>query len=392
MPTRRIEGLYYITHVNNVPSILRHGILAHEKIEELQLPFTRIYDAQIVSKRENIPAPDGHTLWHFANLYFQPRNPMLYRVLREKSTEEIAIISVQPTILRQPKGFVSTGNAASVHSKILPVSRELIAEIQKNTNKDWWSDVDGSKRTIMAEYLIPEIVSPDLIQAIYVGSREVMNDLKNTIAPSRVQVVHEPRMFFQPYRKMNLTPTLTVVEGDMFFSRMQTLTVSVNCVGIMGKGLASTAKYQFPDVYVRYQDLCRQRVLKMGKPYLYKREFSFEQQLADDPSSLTNANLETWVLLFPTKHHWKEKADLEGIEKGLQWIQNNYKSEGIKSLALPALGCGLGQLEWKDVGPLMCDYLANLDIPIQVYLPTEKKVLDDELTRAFLIGRQMKLL
>lgn len=63
---------------------------------------------------------------------------------------------------------------------------------------------------------------------------------------------------------------------------MQTLAVSVNTVGVMGKGLASRVKYQFPDVYVRYQDVCKTRELELGKPYLYKRESSLDSLLADE--------------------------------------------------------------------------------------------------------------
>jgi hypothetical protein len=52
-----------------------------------------------------------------------------------------------------------------------------------------------------------------------------------------------------------------------------------------------------------------------------------------------------WFLLFPTRRHWREKSDIGGIEKGLQWIRDNYRREGIQSLAIPALGCGLGGLD-----------------------------------------------
>lgn len=131
----------------------------------------------------------------------------------------------------------------------------------------------------------------------------------------------------------------------MFFSSMQTLTVSVNTVGVMGKGLASRAKYQFPDVYVVYQDACRSKDLRMGQPYLYKREAFLDNDLADDPLTLSNFNSNKWFLLFATKKHWRENSDRAGIEQGLQWIVDNYQSCAIQSLALPALGCGLGGLD-----------------------------------------------
>jgi len=82
-------------------------------------------------------------------------------------------------------------------------------------------------------------------------------------------------------------------------------------MGIMGKGLASRAKYQFPDVYVMYQDLCRNKTLKMGKPYLYKREGSLDFIFADESERLTNLNLQTLFLLFPNKTNWREPSDFK---------------------------------------------------------------------------------
>ena len=65
-----IKSLYYITHINNIPSILKKGILSHSLIENLKLDFTPIYDSQIVSNRSKRNTPDGKNLWNFANLYF----------------------------------------------------------------------------------------------------------------------------------------------------------------------------------------------------------------------------------------------------------------------------------------------------------------------------------
>jgi len=88
MTARSMRNLYYITHLENVPSILHHGILSHEAVKEKALGFTAIYDVEIVSRRSRISTPDGKTLWSFANLYFQPRNPMLYRVALERGQDQ----------------------------------------------------------------------------------------------------------------------------------------------------------------------------------------------------------------------------------------------------------------------------------------------------------------
>ena len=396
MKPQRVTGLFYITHIDNIPSLLEKGILSHEEIVSRNIQFKPIYDEGIVSNRRSIHTPDGRTLWNFTNLYFQARNPMLYRVLHEKPENEIAVISVQPDVLGRSDIYISTGNAAHSSSDILNTSemKKALRQIIRDTvGVEWWNDLDGSKRKIMAECLVPDMLPPAYIQSIYVANHTAKEKVEKAI-PHHIElpIITEPIMFFLPSRRFQLTSNLFVAEGDMFFSRMQTLTVSVNVVGIMGKGLASRAKYQFPDVYVYYQDLCRKRKLQMGKPQLYKREASFEHDLADEPSTLLNANSEKWFLLFPTKHHWKERADIKGIEEGLQWLTINYEKEGIKSLAVPALGCGLGRLEWRDVGPIMCRYLKEIKFPVSIYLPTEKNIPDEFLSKDFLLSKKAKQL
>ena len=173
----------------------------------------------------------------------------------------------------------------------------------------------------------------------------------------------------------------------MFLSDLQTFTISVNTVGVMGKGLASRAKYQFPDVYVRYQQLCRQKKIKMGVPYLVKREENYEKTLMEETSSAVTENGARWLLLFPTKNHWREKSPYEGIERGLQWLVQNYKNQGIQSLALPALGCGLGGLSWKDIGPLMCKYLHQMEIKSSIYLPLGSSIPKEWLEPEFLLPK-----
>ncbi len=389
----KLRGLYYITHADNLPSILDKGILCHKRIQEEKIQFTPIYDEEIVESRKNIKMPDNKSLWNFVNLYFQPRNAMLYRVafFSRKNIDDIIIIGIKSSILERPDIFVTTGNAVSPHSEILTASeaKKNIKNIKAKTEKEWWASEDGSKRELMAECLLPDRVSRDNIQEIYVPSRNVINKVKSITRDPKIPVIPEPSLFFLPSRKIDLTKNLSLVEGDMFFSRSQTLTISVNTVGVMGKGLASRAKYQFPDVYVAYQDLCRDKTLKMGKPYLYKRETSLDYILADEAQRLSNINLETWFLLFPTKRHWKEMADIKGIEEGLKFVVNNYKKEGIKSLSIPALGCGLGWLDWGTVGPLLCCYLQELNIPVNLYLPVERKIPDDQLSNDFLLGKNL---
>jgi hypothetical protein len=268
---------------------------------------------------------------------------------------------------------------------------EAFAKFGDALDLDYWREDDGTKRKMMAECLVPEGVPADRITTVYTSAQPNANKVRGIleqVGRSKLPVIPDPGMFFQPSFERELTSNLLLKGGDMFFSRLQTLTVSVNTVRVMGAGVASRAKYQFPDVYVEYQDALRQKTLAMGKPYLYKREKSVDYELADDPSSLEEPNAQTWFLLFATKNHYSDRASREGIEKGLKWIQAHYKEAGIKSLAVPALGAGLGRLDWKEIGPVICQHLAKLDIPVEVYLPAEKDIPNEhpeQLTREFLL-------
>ena len=188
---------------------------------------------------------------------------------------------------------------------------------------------------------------------------------------------------FQPKQTFRITRNMVLVDGDMFFSKMQTLTIPVNLQGVMGKGLAASTKSQFPDVDVRYRQVCKTKQITATTPYLYKREASVDEELAD----LTTPNSIKWFLLFATKRHWKQGSRIEDIEAGLSWIRNHAVEQGIKSLAIPAFGCGLGKLEWSQVGPLMCRYLSNIGIHVAIYLPREHPIEPKFLTADFLLNR-----
>lgn len=134
----------------------------------------------------------------------------------------------------------------------------------------------------------------------------------------------------------------------VFDAPVQTIVNTVNCDGFMGKGLALEVKTRFPDVFQKYQAMCRRGKMQVGKLQLIR-------------------STEPWVLNFPTKNHWRGKSRLEYIEKGLRKFVSTYKRRGIKSIAFPPLGCGSGGLEWDDVRPLMERFLAKLT-GIEVYV------------------------
>jgi O-acetyl-ADP-ribose deacetylase (regulator of RNase III) len=151
---------------------------------------------------------------------------------------------------------------------------------------------------------------------------------------------------------MSVTVQL-ISQGNLFHSRTQTWVNAVNCVGVMGKGIALDFKNRFPEMFQDYAARCQRREVRLGTPFLYK--------------SVSHP----WILNFPTKHHWRDRASLEAIAEGLEHLARHYGAWGIKSLAFPALGCGLGQLNWAEVGPFMDRTLRLLKLPVELYAPRQ---------------------
>ncbi len=236
---------------------------------------------------------------------------------------------------------------------------------------------------MMAECLVPKQIPPSYISSIYVANLKVKQAVEKMLENigEDHKIIVDTDLFFQGKVK-EIINNISIIQGDMFFSLMQTLTISVNTIGIMGKGLASRAKYQFPDVYVHYQDLCKKGELVMGRPALYQRDKPISETLG---AEYVDGEEPTWFLLFPTKTHYRYNSDIKGIESGLIWLKNNYEKLGIKSIALPALGCGLGKLSWSLVGPLMVKHLKDLKIDVAIYLPAEKDVPKEWTTKDFLL-------
>lgn len=144
---------------------------------------------------------------------------------------------------------------------------------------------------------------------------------------------------------------MKILVGDILQSNSQTLINTVNCVGIMGKGIALEFKNRFPEMYEDYVKRCEHKEVKPGVPYLYRGLF---------PPQIVN---------FPTKDHWKSVSKMTDVQHGLQYLLENYKAWGITSLAIPPLGCGNGQLEWRFVGPLIYRCARQMDVPVELYAP-----------------------
>ncbi|MBC2771161.1 type II toxin-antitoxin system antitoxin DNA ADP-ribosyl glycohydrolase DarG [Pusillimonas minor] len=144
--------------------------------------------------------------------------------------------------------------------------------------------------------------------------------------------------------------------GDILKCEADALVNTVNCVGVMGRGIALQFKNVFPDNFKAYEAACKIKEVQPG------RMFVFETGQLTPPRFIVN---------FPTKRHWRGKSRIEDIESGLVDLVNVIRSRGIRSIAVPPLGAGLGGLDWQQVRQRIEHALANLDdVQVLVYEPS----------------------
>ncbi|MCX7759324.1 MAG: DarT ssDNA thymidine ADP-ribosyltransferase family protein [bacterium] len=344
-------NLYYITHINNVKSIIDRGILSNKLVNNEEIPYDAIHNENVIQRRKERKL-NNISLLEYVNLYFNPRNAMLYQLVNQLGIEKLAMLAIKSRILVDVDNvYVTNGNAASSSTKFYSKKEhsdewfKIILEIKNKALIQYWNE--DSKNMVMAECLVSDRIDKKYITEIYVANINIADKLKRYFDSkgriSNLSIIPQPDLFFSPLRTVKLKDNLSLVQGDMFFSNLQTITISVNTDGVMGKGLASRTKHQFPSVYKKYRDLCNSKELKLGKPYIHKEDIRLDNILLDWPSG--DRRIIKWFLLFPTKERWKKKSKVKYIVDGLEWLVNNYKKEGIESIALPALGCGLGGLD-----------------------------------------------
>lgn len=137
----------------------------------------------------------------------------------------------------------------------------------------------------------------------------------------------------------------------------EALVNAVNCVGIMGKGIALQFKQAFPDNFKAYEAACAAGTVAPGRMMIH------------DNGRLVHPR---WIVNFPTKRHWRDTSRLEDIASGLSALIADVKRLGIRSIALPALGCGLGGLDWAVVRPLIEEAFSALpDVRVLLFEPSD---------------------
>ncbi|NLE09175.1 MAG: macro domain-containing protein [Dehalococcoidales bacterium] len=144
-------------------------------------------------------------------------------------------------------------------------------------------------------------------------------------------------------------------KGNVITADKEALVNTVNCVGIMGKGIALQFKQAYPDNTREYEKACKKGEVRPGRLFIYRT------------GRLGNPK---YIINFPTKSHWKARSKIQDIELGLDALKKEIIERNIKSIAIPPLGCGNGGLDWQDVKPLIKKSLSDLnDVHIQIFEP-----------------------
>ncbi len=155
---------------------------------------------------------------------------------------------------------------------------------------------------------------------------------------------------------------ITYKKGNILDAKVEALVNTVNTVGVMGKGIALQFKFAFPDSYKAYKEAANRGEIVTGKVQVVP---------------VNDINGVAYIINFPTKAHWRNPSKIQWIKDGLIDLKEQIQAFGIKSIAIPPLGCGNGGLNWDDVRPVIDSLLTDLKTDIIVYEPSEaiKEVL-----------------
>lgn len=145
-----------------------------------------------------------------------------------------------------------------------------------------------------------------------------------------------------------------IVHGDLLSAGSDALVNPVNCVGAMGKGLALQFRRAFPENHAAYADACRRRLVRPGRMFVFA----------------TGHARPRFVINFPTKRHWRDASRMDDIDAGLEDLRRTVRDRRITSIAVPALGSGLGGLDWEIVKELIQRRLGDMPhIRIDLFAP-----------------------
>lgn len=170
-------------------------------------------------------------------------------------------------------------------------------------------------------------------------------------------------------------------KGDILKAKADALVNTVNCVGVMGRGIALQFSKAFPEMFRAYEAACKRGEVALGSV------LTFDLNRFEQPH---------YVISVPTKKHWRGKSRMEYVEAGLKALVEEVRRLGIKSVAVPPLGCGLGGLDWSEVRPRIEQAFAIIpDVHVLLFepkgAPSAEEMAKEERTPNMTEGRALLL-
>ena len=153
------------------------------------------------------------------------------------------------------------------------------------------------------------------------------------------------------------------VQGNFFDYKADIRINTVNCVGVMGAGVALLFKNKYPEMNTEYVKLCNQGLIRPGKPHVWKSKNLFSESSED-----------IIIINFPTKDDWKKPSEYSYIIDGLKWLKTYLQDKPNSIITIPALGCGHGGLDWEKVNEMIIDNLSGLETEILVFEPKSSHI------------------
>lgn len=170
---------------------------------------------------------------------------------------------------------------------------------------------------------------------------------------------------------------IELCQGNLLDANAEALVNSVNCVGIMGKGIALAFKREFTNNFSAYEQACKSGLVMPGRMFIFPT------------GALLNPR---YIINFPTKRHWRASSRLEDVKAGLEALAVDVRALGIRSIAVPPLGCGQGGLDWHAVSPLIERAFALLPgVRVLLYAPTTRAPYRAPSSTKMTLGRAMLL-
>ena len=196
MHRKDLEELHYITPINNIPSILQHGILSHKRAERITHETIALQEVQ--ERRKDKRLPTGKWLHDYVNLYICARNPMMYR--RRDLHQDLCVLRISPEVLDIRGAVVADRNASSEYAAFYPSPEGLRKVNGEMVFSEYWTHSDQileweHKPIKCAEILIPNRLDPLYIMGAYGSARQTVKCLRENGLTGNIVV--DEHMFFR---------------------------------------------------------------------------------------------------------------------------------------------------------------------------------------------------